>query len=297
MAFNNETKVGIFTALAVVILIISTFYMGGLTLFQSGYRINVIFDSTSDLKVKAKVKYGGGVNIGKVSKISLTPDYKIDVEVLLNKNRQIKSDAYITVVTSGVMGEKFVNVSGGSDAAEIVKAGDILKGKSGGGIDAAMESINQASAELKDVLKALSSILNGVDKSVAGSVENVNQLTKVTKDIVSNNGPAITKSVANFEKASEDVSAATSNIKEVTAQLNKLVKDIDKSNVPETMSNLNKISAKLDEMVTSLDEAAKKLDKGDGTLSVLLNDKKMAEDLKGIVKELKDNPWKLLWKK
>ena len=294
---SKETKVGIFVTVILAILIVSTFYMGGITFIQSGFRVNVIFDSTTDLKVGAKVKYGGAVNIGKVKKIFLTEDKRINVELLIEKGREVNNDAYISVITSGMMGEKFVNVNGGTPKAPIIKEGDVLIGKSGGGIDAAMEGINQASAELKDVLKALNSIVSGVDKSVMGSVENVNQLTKVTKEIVSKNEPAIAKSVANFEKASEDISAATANIQELTTQLNKIVKDVDKSNVPDTMANLNKISVKLDETVTALDAAAKKIDKGDGTLSVLINDKKMAEDLKGIVKELKDNPWKLLWKK
>ncbi len=297
MALSNEAKVGLFTTLALVILIASTFYMGGLTVFQQGYSVNVLFDSTPDLKANAKVRYGGGVNIGKVKRLYLNRDNKINVELLIDVDRQLPGDVDISIITSGMMGEKFVNISGGTKGAPLIKSGDTLNGKSGGGIDAAMDNINQVSAEFKDVLKALSNILTGVDKSVVGSVENVNELTKTTKDIVAKSEPAITKSVSNFQKASENLTSATANLKDLTAQLNKLAKDIDKSNVPQTMANLNKISVKLDETVTTLDSAAKKLDSGDGTLSVLLNDKKMAEDLKSVVKDIKDNPWKILWKR
>ena len=40
-----------------------------------------------------------------------------------------------------------------------------------------------------------------------------------------------------------------------------------------------------------------KIDQGQGTLGALIQDKEMAENLKQLVKDLKDNPWKLLWKK
>ncbi|MEI7903942.1 MAG: MlaD family protein [Candidatus Firestonebacteria bacterium] len=297
MAFSNEVKVGIFTTVILAMLIASTFYMGGITLFRSGYSVNVLFDSTPDLKANAGVKYGGGVKIGKVQRIFLTEDKKINVELQIDKGTQINNDVYISVITSGVMGEKFVNIAGGTKEAPFIKAGDTLAGKSGGGIDAAMESINSVSAEFKDILNSLNKIVTGVDKSLVGSVDNVNELTKTTKEIVSKNSPAITKSVQNFEKASADMASATSNLKQLTGQLNKLLKDIDKSNVSETMLNLNKISSKLEETVTALDSAAKKIESGDGTLSVLINDKKMAEDLKAVVKDIKENPWKILWKK
>lgn len=170
-------------------------------------------------------------------------------------------------------------------------------GKSSGGIDAAVDSINQVSAEFKDVLNALNKIVSGVQGSLVSSMQNVNDLTKATKGIVEKSAPAITRSVENFEKTSQELAAATKNLQELTNQLNTIIKDVNKSDLPKTMENLNKVSLKLDETVAALDSAAKKIDKGDGTLSVLINDKTMAEDLKTLIKDVKENPWKILWKK
>lgn len=300
MALSNEVKVGIFTTLAAVILFAGTVYIGGYTFLQPGYKVNVVFDSAPDLKARSKVKYGGGVNIGRVNELSLTNDGKINVELFIFKNTkgfEFRKDSYIAVSSTGVMGEKFINVSGGTKTAALVVPGDTLSGKSSYGIDAALESMSQASAELKDVLGALNKIVGGVQSSLVGSVQNVNDLTKVTKGIVEKSGPAITRSVENFEKTSQELALATKNLQELTNQLNMIIKDVNKADLPKTMDNLNKVSVKLDETVSSLDSAAKKVDKGDGTLAVLLNDKKMAEDLKTLLKDVKDNPWKLLWKK
>ena len=299
MALSNEIKVGIFTTLAGAILLAGTIYIGGFTVFQPGYSINVIFDSAPDLKPRSKVKYGGGVDIGRVSKISLTGEQKINVELFIKKGIKIRKDCYISISSTGVMGEKFINVAGTgvTEKASYLEQGETLFGKSSGGIDSALESMSQASAELKDVLAALNKIVGGVQSSLLGSVENVNDLTKVTKEIMDKNKPAINRSVENFEKTSRELASATTSLKELTAQLNTIVKDVNKSDLPKTMDNLNKVSLKLDETVTALDSAAKKIDKGDGTLALLINDKKMAEDLKAIVTDVKNNPWKLLWKK
>ena len=300
MALSNEIKVGMITAVAGVILLAGTVYIGGFTIFQPGYKINVIFDSAPDLKGRSKVKYGGGVTIGSVSRLTLKEENKlkkINVELFINKNVKIKNDSYVSISSTGVMGEKFVNVSGGSENAPELKEGETINGKSSGGIDAALESMSQASAELKDVLGALNKIVGGVQSSLVGSLQNVNDLTKATKNIVEKSGPAITRSVDNFEKTSQELALATKNLQELTGQLNMIIKDVNKADLPKTMDNLNKVSLKLDETVSALDSAAKKVDKGDGTLAVLINDKKMAEDLKAMIKDVKDNPWKLLWKK
>ncbi len=297
MALSNEVKVGMFTALAAAILLAGTVYIGGFTVFQPGYRVNVIFDSAPDLKARSKVKYGGGVDIGRVSGLKLTKENKINVELFIKEGFTFRKDCYISVSSTGVMGEKFINVSGGSEETALVQPGEVLYGKSSGGIDAALESMSQASAELKDVLTALNKIVGGVQSSLLGSVENVNELTKVTKDIMDKNKPAINRSVENFEKTSQELAAATTSLKELTAQLNTIVKGVSKSDLPKTLDNLGKVSLKLDETVTTLDSAAKKIDKGEGTLALLINDKKMAEELKALVTDVKNNPWKLLWKK
>ncbi len=296
MALSNEIKVGIFATLAGAILLTGTVYIGGFTIFQPGYTVNVIFDSAPDLKARSKVKYGGGVDLGRVRRLTLK-DNKINVELFIKKNERIRKDSYISVSSTGVMGEKFINVAGGTENAPYLEPGETLYGKSSGGIDSALESMSQASAELKDVLMALNKIVGGVQSSLLGSVQNVNELTKVTKDIMDKNKPAINRSMENFEKTSQELSAATTSLKELTAQLNAIVKNVNKSDLPGTLDNLGKVSLKLDETVTALDSAAKKIDKGEGTLALLINDKKMAEDLKAMVKDVKDNPWKLLWKK
>ena len=297
MALTNEVKVGVFVTAAIAALLVFTFYVSGITIFKPGYKVSVIFDSASELKSRSKVKYGGGVNIGQVTRLYLNAERKICVELFINKEYQFHKDSDVRVYSSGVMGEKYINISGGTDGAPYVEPGEMLIGKSSGGIDSAVDSINQVSSEFKDVLNALNKIVGGVQSSLVGSVQNVNDLTKATKNIVEKSGPAITRSVDNFEKTSQELSVATKNLQELTTQLNIIIKDVNKSDLPKTMDNLNKVSLKLDETVTALDSAAKKIDKGDGTLAVLINDKKMAEDLKGFIKEVKDNPWKILWKK
>jgi phospholipid/cholesterol/gamma-HCH transport system substrate-binding protein len=49
-------------------------------------------------------------------------------------------------------------------------------------------------------------------------------------------------------------------------------------------------------MIT-VNQLAQDVHNGKGTIGVLLQDEQMADDVKGLVEELKAHPWKLLWKK
>lgn len=298
MKLSDEVKVGIFTTIAIVVLLLSTIYISNITFVKRGYSINVIFDSANDLKVRAKVKYGGGVVIGSVSDIKLTPSGKIMTVLNINNDVKIRRDAKISIYTAGMMGEKFVNVVGGTDETGFILPGESVVGIGSGGIDSAFSNLNDVSAEFKEVLMALSKLFKGdLQSSLVSSVKNVNDLSKSVKIMIEENKNSINKSVENFKKSSEDIAKATADLKELVGELNKLVKDISKSNLPQTVDNINKVSLKLDSTISSLESAAKKIDSGEGVVGILINDKKMAEDLKVLIKDIKDNPWKLLWKK
>jgi len=298
MKLSDEVKVGIFTTIAIVVLLLSTIYISNITFVKRGYSINVIFDSANDLKVRAKVKYGGGVVIGSVSDIKLTPSGKIMTVLNINNDVKIRRDAKISIYTAGMMGEKFVNVVGGTEKTGFILPGESVVGIGSGGIDSAFSNLNDVSAEFKEVLMALSKLFKGdLQSSLVSSVKNVNDLSKSVKIMIEENKNSINKSVENFKKSSEDIAKATADLKELVGELNKLVKDISKSNLPQTVDNINKVSLKLDSTISSLESAAKKIDSGEGVVGVLINDKKMAEDLKVLIKDIKDNPWKLLWKK
>jgi phospholipid/cholesterol/gamma-HCH transport system substrate-binding protein len=47
----------------------------------------------------------------------------------------------------------------------------------------------------------------------------------------------------------------------------------------------------------SLQEVAKTVNAGQGAAGVLLKDEKVAKDVRDLVEDLRQHPWKLLWKK
>ena len=123
---NLELIVGFFLIAGFCAFAYVSMQFGEFSLFtrQKNYTIHADFDSVSGLKKGAVVSMSG-VNIGKVSQISLSDDEMARVSIFLPKNIKLTDDAIASIKTQGIIGDKYIRLSqGGSD--EYLKEGDIL---------------------------------------------------------------------------------------------------------------------------------------------------------------------------
>ncbi|OQY01356.1 MAG: outer membrane lipid asymmetry maintenance protein MlaD [Desulfobacteraceae bacterium 4572_130] len=121
-----ELYVGIF----VIIGLVCSFYLitelGEFDIMgENNYSIYAYFNSVSGLKKNANVEIAG-VKIGHVKNIILdTKQYLAKIELNINKNIILSEDVIASVKTSGIIGDKYINLlSGGSEI--ILKQGDII---------------------------------------------------------------------------------------------------------------------------------------------------------------------------
>ena len=70
---NEEIAVGIFVLVGIACLIYLAVHLGEMEFFSRGYQVTADFDNISGLKVGASVEIAG-VDVGRVEKISITPD-------------------------------------------------------------------------------------------------------------------------------------------------------------------------------------------------------------------------------
>jgi len=113
-----ETIVGIFVFIGLLCLAYLSINLGKMELFGGDYyRVYADFDSVSGLKSGASVEVAG-VGVGKVGQIILDPKNGSKARVYLQIRGGIKlqDDVIAAVRTSGIIGDKFIQVKpGGSD--------------------------------------------------------------------------------------------------------------------------------------------------------------------------------------
>lgn len=121
-----EIMAGLFLLLGVIALMFlaSTATDMGSKLGKEHYSINLRFLNVGELKARAPVTIGG-VTIGAVRKIKLDP-VTFEAKVFLDINQkfdQIPTDTSAAILTTGILGDKYVGLEPGG-ALEVLGDGD-----------------------------------------------------------------------------------------------------------------------------------------------------------------------------
>ena len=96
--------------------------------------------------------------------------------------------------------------------------------------------------------------------------------------------------LSNLSNSSGQVGKIVNSVSSISTSLATLSSTLDKKDINTSIKNLNST-------LITVNQLAQDVHSGKGAIGVLLEDPQTAEDLKGLVEELKAHPWKLLWKK
>ncbi|MDR0631149.1 MAG: outer membrane lipid asymmetry maintenance protein MlaD [Holosporales bacterium] len=104
-----ETVVG-----GIVVLIATAFLIFGYLTSSSvpsggGNTYKAVFDSVDGLSVNSEIKIGG-VSVGCVSAIEFDEAYRVKLTLKVRKGIRIPDDSSVAITSSGLMGDKFVEI-------------------------------------------------------------------------------------------------------------------------------------------------------------------------------------------
>ena len=123
-----ETGVGLFLLAGILALLLLALRVSGLSASATNdsYKLYANFDNIAGLTVRAKVTMAG-VNIGKVTAIDLDHDTftgRVTMEVNKRVNN-LPSDSTASILTAGLLGEKYIGISVGGDDQLLKDGGTI----------------------------------------------------------------------------------------------------------------------------------------------------------------------------
>lgn len=122
---NLELIVGVFMIIGLLCLGYLSIKLGKVeVLGRRGYEVYAIFSDVGGLRSGASVVVAG-VDVGRVETIRLE-DYEARVTLQVNPDLQISEDAIVSIKTSGLIGEKYVQISAGA-AADVLKPGERIR--------------------------------------------------------------------------------------------------------------------------------------------------------------------------
>lgn len=127
---TKEFRLGAFIILTLGCFMIAVFLIGNrAALFHSSYRLNTQFDNVAGLEEGAAVRVGG-VRKGMVKHLTLPrkPDEKVNVAMELEQATRevVKKDSIAAIRSDGLLGDKYVEISFGSEGAANLTNGDSI---------------------------------------------------------------------------------------------------------------------------------------------------------------------------
>ena len=123
-----EIGVGLFLLAGILALLLLALRVSGLspTASTDTYKLYAYFDNIAGLTVRAKVTMAG-VTIGKVTAVDLDRDnYTARVTLQLEKRvDNLPTDSTASILTAGLLGEKYIGISVGGEDAVLKDGGTI----------------------------------------------------------------------------------------------------------------------------------------------------------------------------
>jgi phospholipid/cholesterol/gamma-HCH transport system substrate-binding protein len=149
-----ELKVGVFVFFGLIILMVFVLSIGGFKTWSSGYRVKFVFNFINGVKIGAPVRFAG-LDVGQVKQIKLIPidgeKTRVEITGWVKKEVKIPVDSTVWVNTLGLLGEKYIEIMPGTDAKNILPAGQALSGTD----PVAMHEVGELAKKIADDLDAL----------------------------------------------------------------------------------------------------------------------------------------------
>ena len=255
----SKLKVGAVVTAALMVVLITVLFAGSLeNLFSQNITIFAESKDVRGLRSGSPV-WLSGIEVGSVKDIRLNPQYGTLMTLSISKDAAefVKKDSLATVLTMGLLGDKYVEISNGSENSEKIGPREVLRGKVQLEMSDIVEATAGSLAKVSDVIGQLGTIVKKIDNS-EGTVG------KLLND------PSLFN---NLRDSTRSLSVTLNEIETSNGTLRLLIKD------PSLYTNLDKASRNLTTVLEGLEA-------GKGTAGKLLKDEEMAKQLKDAVSGL-----------
>lgn len=299
MKITNETKVGILAAFSIALLIIGYNFLKGNAIFSSETVLYARYSHVDGLGVSKPVLING-YQIGRVDALQLEPNGSILATLKIKGKYDIPKNSVARLESTDLLGSKAIVMVLGTGA--FAEDGDTLNANVEKNLMEAVQPV-QKKAELiigkmDSILTSVNSILNpnfqkNVDKSfnsIASTLSSLEATSKKVDNLVGAEGSRISVILANIEAISNNLKNNNEKINGILNNINSVTDQVAAANFKQTIDNANKAMADLQNIVN-------KMNTGNGSLSLLLNDSKMydnlnnaSKNLDNLIIDLKENP-------
>jgi phospholipid/cholesterol/gamma-HCH transport system substrate-binding protein len=256
-------------------------------------RISIILANVEGLVASNPVTING-FKIGNVQKINLSADgtNRLEIKLMIDNEVEFSKSSKAELYETGLIGGKAIAIIPNYEDSSIAENGDYLQGTIKPGLT---ELVNQKLTPLQDKLE---SAIQNADNVMLNINELLSDETKTS----------LQQSILNFKNISESLYETTNNVNSIILKNSNTIEN-SLNNIESSSKNINEITQsvsdanvsdlilKLNSTVTNFNLALSKINNGNGSISKLLendaifnNLEKATSELEALINDIKANP-------
>lgn len=292
---TREFKIGL-----TFVVTLAAFYWGvnflkGVDIFSTTRKIYAIYPKVDGLMRTNPITING-LNVGKVSKISFTNDTSrfLVVELSLSHNVPIPKNSIAQIYSSDLLGSKAVEIKLGN-SKDFVKNGDTLRSGSKASLeDEVTRQVLPLKAKAESLMGSFDTLLTVLNQvmnegtkdnliksfaSIRNTLNHLEVTTSTIDTIVTNQKGRMSEIISNIE-------SITKNIRNNNQQISSAINNVSKMTDTLAAANLSKTIITTQRALENFEQITDKINKGKGSLGLLVNNDSLYYQLEGSSKNL-----------
>ncbi len=193
-----KIRLGLFVAGGLALFVLVIFIIGKQkNLFNPVFKLTSQFYNISGLQVGNNVRFSG-INVGTVDNIHIINDSTVQVDMLIRKDVKqfIKEDCEVAIGSEGIIGDRLIIITQGSDGAPLAKEGQQLDSTEPVETDAIMASLAVTAVNAEVITEQLAEIMTKIN-SGTGTLGRLIQDSTIAENL--------TQTIVNLKKGSKSL--------------------------------------------------------------------------------------------
>jgi len=304
---REEAMVGLFVLIAAALLVALIFSLTGL--FNRGdVKYHSYFKNAGGLRPGGEVRFAGGPPVGRIEKVECDPkdSTRMRIDFRLHQGIPVKTDSLTEITSNSPLGDNYLGVRAGTQAAPRAPDGSELKSVEyigfsdleaeladlGPKAKELIDNLNQRVTELQVTVSRVNDMLNDRNRqNLSVSLENV-------RGVLEENRPALRATIKNLNDASGKVAPLLDDLKRTNAQAQKTIDSLE-GTLDDNRADIRKSVEDLRRLLVTANDVTDQLQ---GTLSangenideILNNFREASLNLRQLTETLKQRPYTLL---
>jgi phospholipid/cholesterol/gamma-HCH transport system substrate-binding protein len=297
--FSKEARVGLLVTVAMAALIWGINFLKGQDFFTTSNKYYAVYDNVDGL-VKSNPVMMSGFRIGIINHIDFLPDNsgRLLVTLLVNNDVFVSKDASANIFSSDLLGAKSIRIDLGK-STEAAEDGDTLipvletsltsrLGKQVGPVKDKVESLVVSLDSVTQMLHQLFDV--NTKDNLRSSITHLNSSMNSLDNMLTSDDGKLKLIFSNLESISKNLKNNNESITHIINNLSQISDTLAKAQFASVINNA-------DMALQEFNIVMSKINKGEGSLGLLVNDQKLysnldasAKNLDELLKDMKANP-------